>query len=78
VESEAAWDRARAAWLSLLRAYVRAARTHIKAAELQARAGDPGRAEAALARAQDESRGYEQALALHPEWADEAPDWPLP
>jgi hypothetical protein len=77
VKREKGSDRARAAWLNLLRAYVRAARTHIKAPEVQARAGDPGRAEAALARAEDERRGYDRALALHPEWTDQAPEWPL-
>ena len=64
------------AWLSLLQAYVRAGRKNIAAADVHARAGHPERAEVALARARTERN--ERARAAHPEWADEAPDWPEP
>jgi hypothetical protein len=74
----AGWDRVRAAWLSLLQAYVRAGRKHIDAAEVQAQAGRPDRAEAALRHMRTERKLYEHALAAHPEWADDAPEWPEP
>jgi len=57
---------------------VRAGRKNIAAADVHARAGHPERAEVALARARTERKQYERALAAHPEWADEAPDWPEP
>ena len=66
----------RAAWLRLLHAYVRAGRKHMEAVELYAQAGRPDRAEAALRLLQTERMMYERALAVHPEWADDAPVWP--
>jgi hypothetical protein len=74
----AGWGPVRVAWLSLLQAYVRAGRKHIDAAEVQAQAGRPDRAEAALRHMRTERKLYEHALAAHPEWADDAPEWPEP
>jgi hypothetical protein len=75
-ERERERDGVRVAWLRLLQAYVRAARKHIEAAEVHARAGHPERADAALGRARAERKGYERALAMHPEWGDQAPELP--
>ena len=72
------WDRVRVAWLRLLSAYVRSGKKHVEAAEVLARAGRPDRAEAALRHAEAERKQYERAVAVHPEWADDAPEWPEP
>ena len=68
-------DQVRGAWLRLLQTYVRAGRTHIKAAEVHAQAGHPERAAAELVLARRGRKRYEKALGMHPEWADDAPEW---
>jgi len=69
-------DRVRLAWLETLRAYVRAARTHRAAAGFHARLGFPDLAAREFERVAEERRGYDAALALHPEWVADAPPWP--
>jgi len=69
-------ERVRLAWLAMLKAYVRTARTHRAAAGFHARLGFPDLAERAFERVAEERRGYDAALARHPEWAADAPAWP--
>ena len=69
-------ERVRLAWLEALRAYVRAARTHRAAAGFHSRLGFPDLAAREFERVAEERRGYDAALALHPEWVADAPPWP--
>ena len=69
-------ERARVAWLRLLEAHARAAQKHAAAAAVHARCGHPERADAALDRLIVERAEFEAVLALHPEWAESAPQWP--
>ena len=71
-------ERVRSAWLGTLTAYVRAAGTHRAAAGFHARLGFPDLAAREFERVAEEHRGYKAALALHPEWAADAPPWPDP
>jgi hypothetical protein len=68
---------ARLAWLSALEAHVRAAEAHAEAAAFHAQSGKhPERRQAELDRLRLERAEFDAALAWHPEWANEAPDWP--
>lgn len=69
-------EQARAAWLKALKAYVRAARTHEAAAGFHSRLGFPDLAAREFDRAAEERRGYDVAVARHPEWAADVPPWP--
>jgi hypothetical protein len=69
-------ERACVAWLRLLEVQVRAGKKHAAAAAVHARCGHPERADAALDRLIVERAEFDAALALHPEWASDAPQWP--
>jgi hypothetical protein len=74
---DAAADRARGAWVSALEAHVRAAKKHEDAATLHARQGGiqsgDRRNWIVWLRSGPSLR---LKLARHPEWANDAPDWP--
>ena len=69
-------ERGRLAWLAMLKGYVRTARAHRAAAGFHTRLGFPDLAASAFERMAEERRGYDTALARHPEWAADAPPWP--
>ena len=63
----------RGAWIGVLEGCVRAAETH---AVIAARRAGSGRIGAEARWAAELRRGFERVLMLHPEWADDAPEWP--
>ena len=69
-------ERVRLAWLAMVTGYVRTGRAHRAAARFHARLGFPDLAARAFERVAEERRGYDAALARHPEWAADAPPWP--